>query len=333
MRSLLLSMALFATVSTASPAFAGGTNFDAKSGDGGYEIEGTQEWNSRGTEDVGLDEDGSGRGVSAPVSGPETWYTFDPYCRSRADLVAEIADYCYGGANSRCQTEDERLYQVMVHTRENPAGTLTSETRCLGGSDAVPTESNEEAAPPVDVVTVSNEDFRSLAIPASELKTQQPVEGHPYYAMSLVGERTNQWAESSEHIIETTILGTPVEVRATPLEYRWDYGNGVTQTTPGPGARRPDHADPYTYPSGTDIVYEETGNYEINLTTVYAGEFRYGDSGWIPISGVAEVASEPKMNTVWKIKARLVAEGCETNADGWACGDDVWQTTPPWMQE
>lgn len=302
--------------------------------DGDAQVEG-ESWTAEEVSSTPEQQDGGqGRGGGgAPRTIPDVWYTFDPYCRSKADLVAEIADYCFGGANARCSTEGERLYQLRVHTRENPAGTLTADTQCLGDSEAVPSVPNEVAGPPVDVVTVSNQEFRSLAIPAPELVMQQPVEGHPYYAMSLVGERTNQWAESSEHVIETTILGTPVEVRATPLEYRWDYGNGVTQTTAGPGGRRPDNADPYTYPAAADVVYAETGNYEVNLTTVYTGEFRYGDSGWIPISGVAEVASEPKMNTVWKIKTRLVDEGCDTNPDGWACGDDVWQTTPPWMEE
>ncbi|MBG6085481.1 hypothetical protein [Zhihengliuella flava] len=165
----------------------------------------------------------------------------------------------------------------------------------------MPTSPGDGAAPPSDVITVTNEEFRSLPLPASELKMQQPVEDHPYYAMSLVGERTHQWAESSEHGVETTVLGTAVKVRATPLEYWWDDGHGVARTAAGPGARRPEQADPETDPAAADVVYEGTGHLEVQLTTV------------------------------WKIESRLVAEGCDTNSTGWACGDDVWQTTPPWL--
>ncbi|WP_102160552.1 hypothetical protein [Zhihengliuella halotolerans] len=171
-----------------------------------------------------------------------------------------------------------------------------------------------------------------MPIPSSEIVFESPVEGHEEYGIALIRQRVNQWADSQVHTLETTVLGTTVEVRATPIEYQWNYGDGNHRTTAHAGDARPDDADPYEYRTYTDNIYEETGNYEVNLTTVYTGEFRYGDSGWIPISGVASVPSEPKINSIWKRETRNVSADCIEHPEGWAC-DSPFLKTPPWEEE
>ncbi|WP_344882836.1 hypothetical protein [Zhihengliuella alba] len=95
------------------------------------------------------------------------------------------------------------------------------------------------------------------------------------------------------------------------------------------GSPRPDDADPYEFSTPTSVVYEETGNYDIGLETVYTGQFRYNGSPWLPVSGVAVVPSDPRGASIWETVTRNVAEDCVDNPDGWACRSP-WLTTPPW---
>ncbi|WP_189349558.1 hypothetical protein [Zhihengliuella salsuginis] len=175
------------------------------------------------------------------------------------------------------------------------------------------------------------EEFRRLPLPASEIIFENGVEGEPMYGIALIGHHVNLWADSEEFETTTSILGAPVDVKATPIEYRWTYDDGQYRTTPHAGEPRPDGVDPYEYKTHTSIVYEEAGNYDVALETVYAGYFRTGGSGWIPIPGVAVVASDPKVNSIWKTETRLVSEDCTENPDGWAC-ESPFLKTPPWEQ-
>ncbi|GHD03436.1 hypothetical protein [Zhihengliuella salsuginis] len=276
------------------------------------------------------DSNQAGQDETVPIQdAAEVWETYDPYCRGKATMLDEVADFCFGRANSRCDEDaGETYYQVRRHTRDNPDGELTTQTVCLADDSPLIVDS----AVPEDVITVTTEEFRTLPIPSSEIVFESPVDGHEEYGIAMIGQRVNQWAGSSTHVLETTVLGTPVEVRATPLEYQWTYGDGHHRTTQHAGGPRPEGADPYEYRTYTDNIYEETGNFEVNLTTVYTGEFRHGDSGWIPISGVASVPSDPKVNSIWKRETRNVSADCIERPEGWAC-ESPFLKTPPWEKE
>lgn len=106
------------------------------------------------------------------------------------------------------------------------------------------------------------------------------------------------YVEPEAQVLDLELLGTPVQVRATPVAYHWDLGDGNTINTDKPGE---------PYPSeqvSSEYTYE--GWYDITLTTTFEGEFSVNGGEWQPIDGTIEVASEPIEIFAKSFESRLV---------------------------
>ena len=134
-------------------------------------------------------------------------------------------------------------------------------------------------APEPVVVVVTQSDFASLPV-APAVAHAGPPSGYLPVNMDLIA-----YAESQEQTLDTVLLGTPVQVRAMPVEYRWDFGDGNTITTHTPG---------HPYPS-KDIVnrYEHEGWYDITLSTTYTGQYSVAGGPWEDIDGTVTIDSAP----------------------------------------
>lgn len=168
-------------------------------------------------------------------------------------------------------------------------------------------------------------EFARINMPLPEPRFQEEIEDQvvPGRMWGAGWRQTdvNMWVIAEDHTTTVTLLGTDVTIRATPLKYTWDYGDGQTRTTAFAGQKvhtgsGPAHADTET---ATSHSYEETGFYPVSVTTVYAGQFRTPTSDWIPIPGVAVVTSDPKTLTIWKSETRLVASDCGDDHSAWGC--------------
>jgi hypothetical protein len=149
--------------------------------------------------------------------------------------------------------------------------------------------------PPV-TVTLSAEDFRRLPL-APSTPSYQPADGRGLVNMPLV-----VFTDPSPQTLTTTVLGVPVTVRATPVRFTWDFGDGGSPlVTTDPGAPYPDHtvARPYAAP----------GEYAVRLVTTWRGEFQVAGAGpWIPVDGTATTSSAPFTTTVEEAVPRLVSQ-------------------------
>ncbi|EPH14232.1 hypothetical protein HMPREF1484_01529 [Dermabacter sp. HFH0086] len=76
---------------------------------------------------------------------------------------------------------------------------------------------------------VSQEDFRSLGVEPLVAHLGPPGEWIP------IGLDMVVWAESRVQTFEVEMLGRAVSVRATPVKYIWDFGDGTVLTTLFPG--------------------------------------------------------------------------------------------------
>ena len=133
---------------------------------------------------------------------------------------------------------------------------------------------------PTPLPAMTLEDFQRLPLPAGTSTVEPPGD------YVLVGMPTNVFATKAEPtIIDTTLLSFPVQVRATPQRYSWDFGDGfVLGPTPDPGA---------AYPALTNAhEYEKRGSFGITMTTYYSGEYSVAGGPWLPIPGEAQVDSE-----------------------------------------
>ena len=90
------------------------------------------------------------------------------------------------------------------------------------------------------------------------------------------------YTDAGAQLLDTTILGVPVTVRATPVHYSWDFDDGsVPLATTDTGQPYPNHTLAHVYTSAADSV-------EVTLSTTWQGELQINGSGpWLPIAGFA----------------------------------------------
>jgi hypothetical protein len=135
-------------------------------------------------------------------------------------------------------------------------------------------------------------DFRRLPWPPGAVTVQ------PSTLRTLVNAPTNVFVRARIVTLDTTLLGLPVRVRATPARYDWAFGDGGVLSTSDPGGPYPDMTTTHTY--------AVPGEREVTLTTAYTGEYSVSGGPWLPIDGEASVASPPVGLTVVEARAVLV---------------------------
>jgi hypothetical protein len=224
---------------------------------------------------------------------PRTIIAYVPACSengpigpsSQSVLCSTAAEFC-------ASTKGAMAYWVYTA----PAGTsnwiATGQTVCRGGAAGT--------GPATPGVTVSAEDFRRLPLPAATIMVQ------PQDRRTLVNIPTNLYADARPVILPTRVLGQAVRVRATPLHFRWAYGDGSTRTTADPGG-------PYPV-LRTAHIYLEPGVRRLTLSTTYSGEFSVAGGPWLPIAGTATVQSPDTALTVLTATTHLIA-GVDSGRD------------------
>lgn len=207
--------------------------------------------------------------------------------------------------SGRC-AEWERLVAENLECDENSyyLGALYRQTREIG-ADGTPGEWSEAGDPVADQSCVTPADLadeaaRALATLAI---TPSPIVVQPPNGWTLVNVPTITYTEPGEQMLDTTLLGIPVQIRATPTSYTWDYGDGSGPvTTTDPGAAYPNHTVAHTYEQPADQV-------TIALTTTWTGQFRItGTPTWTDVAGTATTTSSADPLQVYEARSRLVAD-------------------------
>jgi hypothetical protein len=148
--------------------------------------------------------------------------------------------------------------------------------------------------PAAAVPAFSVRDFRRLPLPPGGVRVEPPN------LRTLINVPTNVYVIAGTRVIDTSLLGFPVRVRATPVRFRWSFGDRDTLDTADAGAPYPDLRTTHTY--------VDPGRRRVLLRTVYSGEYSVDGGVWLPIDGTAEVVSPGVMVTVLSATNRLVAE-------------------------
>ncbi|MEN2744211.1 PKD domain-containing protein [Sinomonas halotolerans] len=160
------------------------------------------------------------------------------------------------------------------------------------------------------VIAVTEKQLRELPIVAPKLGTQPGRH-------TLKGAETNIYADPAEQSFSITILGRKVDIKVTPSEYRWDYGDGTTLVTRYPGGPVPEER--WGEKTVTSHIYTATGDFTVGLTTVFTGEFSVDGGPYQPIAGTAEIPSAPRTLSVWRSEVKLYADNCNVNPEGAGC--------------
>lgn len=133
----------------------------------------------------------------------------------------------------------------------------------------------EELAVSPQPLIVTWSDVFTLPIQSGTVEPQLRDDGTHLIQVELPTQST-----ATEHILTATLLDTPVEIRLTPVQWDWDFGEEVPGlTTRTPGGHWPDLT--------VAPIYEHVAEgLTINTTITWTGEYRIGDlPTWFPISG------------------------------------------------
>jgi len=151
-------------------------------------------------------------------------------------------------------------------------------TRCLTAAEAA---AGDGAAFPGFTV----DELRRLPLPPGGVLLE-PGNGY-----ALTGVPLNAVAEAAALVLPADVAGFAVQVRATPVSYTWDFGDGtVLGPTADPGSPwEPGRGEDAA--GGTRHTYLRGGAVAVVLTTTYAGEFSVDGGPFQPVVGTAAVAS------------------------------------------
>ena len=155
---------------------------------------------------------------------------------------------------------------------------------------------DDEESEPI-IITITRSDFAELPL------TQPRVHLQPERDWFLVNMDTLVYTDGSAQMLETTVLDVPVRVRATPVEFSWDFGDGsAPHITAQAGAPWPARDIAHVYDrEAQDVV--------ITLTTTWSGEFQVAGQGpWIPIAGTTSTQSQSAPFRIEDAETRLVAD-------------------------
>ena len=199
-----------------------------------------------------------------------------------AGISLNYCDARIAAETQNCQAPAHYIpnpYVTLIY--DNATGNLLRADQHLG---TCTTEQPTTPAEPV-TITVTEEQFRALPLTGSGL-IMNPIREDHYYVNLPIFFHTNDTPQT----LTTDILGTPVQIRATPISYTWDYGNGDTKTGTTPGTDYPDE----TYAQ----EYHSTGTYTTTLTTTWTGEYAINNGPWHPINGLAYTENHTTPYTV-----------------------------------
>lgn len=241
---------------------------------------------------------------AASAGGPAT----ERYFRSTQKLcdIVNALDDPTSDLSQGC-AEFERLVegeQLECAADSYYLGALYRQTREIGAdgtpgawSAAGEPVADQSCVTPADLAGEAQRAFATLAIAPSPVVVQPPD------GWTLVNVPTITYTEPDDQILDTTLLGIPVQIRATSHTYTWDYDDGTTPvTTTDPGAPYPDHTVHHTYDQPADQV-------QITLTTTWTGQFRItGTPTWTDVTGTATTTSTADPLQVHEARSRLVTD-------------------------
>lgn len=218
-----------------------------------------------------------------------------------------VSNVCGLVGNAICKEEDKnKVFAIGL------GGDGSKPVDCVGlrKNTGPGTQGAGTPAPPPP--TISTEDFQSLTIPASTLKSQLG-------GFTLKGAHTNLYADGGTQHLDTIVLGQPVTVKATPISYTFTYGDGTKLTTKTPGAPVAGNGNGFDIQTETSHIYTTTGIFTATLTTTYTGQFSVNNGPYQPIPGTANTTSTPLNIDVWRTKHYRVAEPCNKNNTAPGC--------------
>ncbi|MCI9887989.1 hypothetical protein JT358_05880 [Micrococcales bacterium 31B] len=150
-----------------------------------------------------------------------------------------------------------------------------------------PPAPGQAAAPRIITITVTASDFQKLTL-RDRTSYCSCVPNEHNKPMALVHRPQAYWTDGTTETLTTVMLGQIVQIRATPVSWTFNFGNGTSATSSGPGVKytlNPIKHPPKTVKGTIWNVYHHKGTYHVTQTITYTAEYSVNLGPWQPITG------------------------------------------------
>ena len=173
----------------------------------------------------------------------------------------------------------------------------------------------------------------------TEMRTHllELIPAHPHLTLDSAhpphtskGEETNFYTilEGSSNIFEGDLPIGRTRIRAVPVAYRYEYGDGQELRTHQPGTPRSSSSSTTTSSSGvketsTSYAYPQVGNFHAYVTVTYAGQYSIDGGSWQFFGTEVSRISEPVLVRVWESEVHSVGKTCAEDPGARGCPGHV----------
>ena len=169
----------------------------------------------------------------------------------------------------------------------------------------------------------------------TEMRTHllELIPAHPHLTLDSAhpphtskGEETNFYTtlEGSSNIFEGDLPIGRTRIRAVPVAYRYEYGDGQELRTHQAGTPRSSSSTTTSSSSGvketlTSYVYPQVGNFHAYVTVTYAGQYSIDGGPWQFFGTEVSRISEPVLVRVWESEVHSVGKTCTEDPKAKGC--------------
>ena len=155
------------------------------------------------------------------------------------------------------------------------------------------------------------------------------IPAHPHLTLDSAhpphtskGEETNFYTtlEGSSNIFEGDLPIGRTRIRAVPVAYRYEYGDGRDLKTHSAGSPvSSQHSGQSSHETSTSYAYPQVGNFHAYVTVTYAGQYSIDGGPWQFFGTEITRVSEPVLVRVWESEVHSVGKTCTEDPGAKGC--------------
>ena len=165
----------------------------------------------------------------------------------------------------------------------------------------------------------------------TEMRTHllELIPAHPHLTLDSAhpphtskGEETNFYTtlEGSSNIFEGDLPIGHTRIRAVPVAYRYEYGDGHDLKTHSAGSPvSSQYSGQPLHETSTSYAYPQVGNFHAYVTVTYAGQYSIDGGPWQFFGTEITRISEPVLVRVWESEVHSVGKTCTEDPGARGC--------------
>ena len=165
----------------------------------------------------------------------------------------------------------------------------------------------------------------------TEMRTHllELIPAHPHLTLDSAhpphtskSEETNFYTilEGSSNIFEGDLPIGRTRIRAVPVAYRYEYGDGRDLKTHSAGSPvSSQHSGQPLHETSTSYAYPMVGNFHAYVTVTYAGQYSIDGGPWQFFGTEITRVSEPVLVRVWESEVHSVGKTCAEDPGAKGC--------------